>query len=43
MLRHQARISRVESPVKPLGEMSELSTTERGCTAACEMLDSSAF
>jgi hypothetical protein len=32
MLQYQARICRVETPVKPLGEKSELSTTERGST-----------
>ena len=34
MLQYQARICRVETPVKPLGEKSELSTIEWGCTLA---------
>jgi hypothetical protein len=32
VLLYQARIRRVESPVKQLGEMSELSTAVNGCT-----------
>jgi hypothetical protein len=32
VLRYQARISKVECPVKPLGEMSEFSTIVRGST-----------
>ena len=36
MLRYQARISKVESPVKPLGEMLKLSTIVRGSTLAIE-------
>jgi hypothetical protein len=34
MLQYQARRGKVETPVKLLGEKSELSTTERGCTCA---------
>jgi hypothetical protein len=34
VLLYQARISRVESPVKPLGEMSELSPPSMGVPMA---------